>query len=128
PHLARWSEARREHARFYDEALVGLEQEIVTPPVRPENESIVNQYTIRVRAGKRDELATYLRERGIGSAVYYPLPLHLQQCFEYLGYREGDFPQAELASREVLSLPVYPELTSGEQQQVVDAIRAFFGA
>jgi dTDP-4-amino-4,6-dideoxygalactose transaminase len=128
PHLARWSHARREHARVYDEALAGLEDEIRLPVVRPGNESIFNQYTIRVRDGKRDALATHLRERGIGSAVYYPLSLHQQKCFEYLGYREGDFPESERACREVLSLPVFPELTAEEQEEVVAGIRGFFRA
>jgi dTDP-4-amino-4,6-dideoxygalactose transaminase len=128
PHLARWSEARREHARFYDQALAGLEEEIGLPVIRPENESIFNQYTIRVRGGKRDALADHLRERGIGSAVYYPLSLHQQKCFEYLGYREGDFPESERACREVLSLPVFPELTTQEQEEVVAGIRSFFRA
>jgi hypothetical protein len=72
--------------------------EVTTPYIEPANESIFNQYTIRVRDGRRNELMSHLRERGIGSAVYYPLPLHLQQCFRYLGYAEGDFPEAERAA------------------------------
>jgi dTDP-4-amino-4,6-dideoxygalactose transaminase len=125
PHLPRWSELRRENARWYDDALAGLPG-LVTPVVRPENESIYNQYTVRVLDGRRDALAEHLAARGVGSAVYYPLPLHLQECFADLGYREGDFPNAERASREVLSLPIYPELTREEREHVAESVRAFF--
>ncbi len=126
PHLDAWSEARRRHAAFYDQALAGLD-ELVTPPVAEGNESIYNQYTVRVRGGRRDELQAHLKARGVGSAVYYPVPLHLQECFAYLGHREGDFPESERACREVLSLPVFPELTEAQLAWVVDSIRAFFG-
>jgi dTDP-4-amino-4,6-dideoxygalactose transaminase len=91
PYLSAWSEARRENAAYYDDGLAGLEG-IVAPVVRPENESIVNQYTVRVLDGRRDALMAFLKERGVGSNIYYPLPLHLQECFAYLGYGEGDFP------------------------------------
>ena len=126
PYLAGWSEARRQNARFYDEALAGV-AEVVTPVVLPVNETIVNQYTIRVLDGKRDALAAFLKERGVGSSVYYPLPLHLQECFGYLGYREGEFPESERAAKEVLSLPVYPELSKAQRAHVAESIRAFFG-
>jgi dTDP-4-amino-4,6-dideoxygalactose transaminase len=124
PYLRRWSEARRAHARFYDEALAGIER-IQTPVVLSGNETIVNQYTIRVTSGDRDDLSSFLKERGIGSAVYYPLPLHLQECFSYLDYAPGAFPESERACREVLSLPVYPELEAAQLQQVADSIRAW---
>jgi len=88
---------------------------------------IFHQYTIRVLAGKRDALRTFLAERGIGTEVYYPFPLHLQPCFRYLGYKEGDLPESEQACREVLSLPMFPELTNEEQDYVVQNIQAFFG-
>jgi dTDP-4-amino-4,6-dideoxygalactose transaminase len=127
PHLAGWSAARREHARFYDEALAGLEG-VATPAVLPGNESIYNQYTLRVHGGRRDELAAFLRERGVGSSVYYPVPLHLQECFAYLGYRQGQFPESERAAAEVLSIPVFPELTEQQREHVAASIRAFFGA
>jgi dTDP-4-amino-4,6-dideoxygalactose transaminase len=126
PHLRGWSDARRRHAAFYDQALAEIEG-IVVPPVRPENESIFNQYTIRVLDGRRDELSAHLRDRGVGSGVYYPVPLHLQECFAYLGYREGQFPESERACREVLSLPVFPELTEAQLAYVVESIGAFFG-
>lgn len=124
PHLAAWSERRRENAAYYDAAFADL-PEVVTPYVDPLNESIYNQYTIRVE--RRDALQSHLKAGGIGNAIYYPLPLHLQPCFAYLGYREGSCPEAERASREVLSLPVYPELTEARLDEVVQAVRAFFG-
>jgi dTDP-4-amino-4,6-dideoxygalactose transaminase len=126
PHLRAWSDARRHHAAFYDGALAGIDG-IVTPPVKPGSESIFNQYTIRVRDGQRDALAEHLKAAGIGSGVYYPVPLHLQECFEYLGYREGQFPESERACREVLSLPVFPELTQAQLSYVAETIGAFFG-
>jgi dTDP-4-amino-4,6-dideoxygalactose transaminase len=126
PHLRGWSDARRRHAAFYDQALAEIEG-VVTPAVRPANESIFNQYTIRVLDGRRDELAAHLRERGVGSGVYYPVPLHLQECFAYLGCREGQFPESERACREVLSLPVFPELTEAQLAYVVESVGVFFG-
>jgi dTDP-4-amino-4,6-dideoxygalactose transaminase len=93
--------------------------------VRPENESIFNQYTIRVP--RRDELQAFLRARGIGTAIYYPLPLHLQPCFAYLGYRAGQCPESERAAGEVLSLPIFPELSDAQLDEVVSGVRAFFG-
>ncbi|HXY32141.1 MAG TPA: DegT/DnrJ/EryC1/StrS family aminotransferase [Gemmatimonadaceae bacterium] len=124
PHLERWSAARREHAAYYDRAFDGV-GDIVTPWVDPNNESIYNQYTIRVP--RRDQLQAHLKSKGIGNAIYYPLPLHLQKCFAYLGYREGSCPESERAAREVISLPVYPELTRAQQDEVIEAIRGFFG-
>lgn len=124
PHLAAWSARRRENAAYYDAALADV-PEIVTPYVDPLNESIYNQYTIRVP--RRDELQAHLKARGIGSAIYYPLPLHLQPCFAYLGYREGSCPEAERASREVISLPIYPELSRSQLDEVAAAVRSFFG-
>jgi dTDP-4-amino-4,6-dideoxygalactose transaminase len=127
PHLEAWSAARRRHAAFYDDALAGIGG-LVTPVVRDGNESIVNQYTVRVLDGKRDALREHLTAAGVGSSVYYPVPLHLQECFAYLGCREGQFPESERACREVLSIPVYPELTEAQTGYVAESIRAFFGA
>jgi dTDP-4-amino-4,6-dideoxygalactose transaminase len=126
PHLKGWSDARRRNAAFYDHALAGVGG-IQTPVVGEDHESIYNQYTLRVRDGRRDALADFLRERGVGSGVYYPVPLHLQECFAYLGYREGEFPESERACREVLSLPVFPELTQAQLEYVAESVRAFFG-
>jgi dTDP-4-amino-4,6-dideoxygalactose transaminase len=124
PHLESWSAARRRNAAYYDAAFADL-TEVVTPWVDPANTSIYNQYTIRV--SQRDALQAHLKERGIGSNVYYPLPLHLQPCFAYLGYAEGQCPEAEKAAKEVLSLPVFPELTTAQLDEVISAVRAFFG-
>jgi dTDP-4-amino-4,6-dideoxygalactose transaminase len=125
PHLEGWSEGRRANARFYDESLAGIDG-LVPPVVAEGNDSIFNQYTVRVIDGRRAELAAFLKDREIGSSVYYPLPLHLQECFSYLGYGEGDFPESERASREVLSLPIYPELTREQLERVADSVRDFF--
>ncbi len=124
PHLAKWSASRRANAAFYDQALADV-AEIRTPYVAPQNESIYNQYTIR--ADRRDDLQAHLKALGIGTSVYYPLPLHLQPCFAYLGYRRGECPESERASAEVLSLPVFPELAQSQLEEVVAAVRAFYG-
>ena len=109
PHLDRWSARRREHAVYYSQAFAELSQ-VQPPAVDPANEHIFHQYTIR--AERRDDLQPHLKKEGIGHAVYYPIPLHRQPCFSDLGYKEGSLPHAERASREVLSLPIYPELTT----------------
>ncbi len=120
--LGAWSAARRENAAYYSEALAGVDG--VTPPlVDPANEHIYHQYTLRVP--RRDELRQHLLDSGIGCAVYYPKALHLQPCFAPLGYAEGQLPEAERATREVLSLPVYPELTREQQDVVIETIREF---
>lgn len=124
PHLEGWSAARRKNAAYYDAAFADLDG-VRTPVVDPANESIYNQYTIR--AERRDALQAHLKAKGIGFSVYYPLPLHLQPCFAYLGYKKGDFPESERAAAEVLSLPVYPELTEGQRDEVVTAVRTFYG-
>lgn len=124
PHLAQWSAKRRKNAKFYDAAFADL-ADVTTPYVEPANESIYNQYTIRV--DRRDELQRHLKNKGIGSAIYYPLPLHLQPCFAYLGYKQGSCPESERAAREVLSIPIYPELTEAQMNEVVDGVRSFYG-
>lgn len=124
PHLAGWSAARRKNAAYYDRALADV-TEITTPFIDPANESIFNQYTIR--ADRRDDLQASLKARGIGSSIYYPLPLHLQPCFAYLGYKAGSCPESERAAREVLSLPIFPELTQSQLDEVIDAVRGFYG-
>jgi dTDP-4-amino-4,6-dideoxygalactose transaminase len=124
PHLSHWSAGRRANAAYYS-ANLGDIPEVTVPWVDPANESIFNQYTIRVP--RRDELQAHLKALGIGSSIYYPLPLHLQPCFAYLGYEKGQCPESERASAEVLSLPVFPELTSGQLDEVIGAVRAYFG-
>lgn len=125
PHLAGWSERRRSNAAYYSKALADVRQ-VVTPFVDPANESIFNQYTLRCE--RRDELQAHLKGRGIGTSIYYPLPLHLQPCFAYLGYQAGACPESERAAREVLSLPIYPELTAAQLDEVVAGVRSFYGA
>jgi dTDP-4-amino-4,6-dideoxygalactose transaminase len=124
PHLADWSAKRRQNARFYSEALADLDG-VRVPVIDSCNESIFNQYTLR--ADRRDALQEHLKARGVGNAIYYPLPLHLQPCFAYLNYREGSCPESERAAREVISIPIYPELTQAQLDEVVGAIRSFYG-
>jgi dTDP-4-amino-4,6-dideoxygalactose transaminase len=128
PHLDRWSEARAANAGRYDRWLEesGLVASgVVRLPFRsPASTHIFNQYTLRVE--RRDALREHLNADGIGHSVYYPVPLHLQECFRELGYREGDLPRAEQACREVVSLPIYPELTAGQQRRVVDSLATFY--
>jgi dTDP-4-amino-4,6-dideoxygalactose transaminase len=121
--LEQWHAGRRANAERYAEAFADLTQ-IKTPVIDPRAWSIYNQYT--VLAENRDELLAFLRKRQIGCAVYYPLPLHLQQCFAGLGYSKGDFRVSEDSSEKVISLPVFGELTGEEQNEVITAIREFY--
>lgn len=123
-HLDSWTERRRENACFYNQLFAEHCPMVIPPVTRDYCKHIFHQYTIR--APKRDGLMNWLKERKIGSKVYYPVPLHLQECFAYLGYRSGDLPHAELASQEVLSLPIYPELTKEQMTLVVNTIREFY--
>ena len=127
PHVAGWIEGRRRNAARYSELFeaAGLTDVVRLPEALPGRGHTFNQYVVRVE--QRDELRAYLNQKGIGCAVYYPLPLHLQPCFADLGYGPDDFPVAERASREVLALPVYPELREDEQRRVVEAIAEFLG-
>ena len=128
PHLDLWSSRRVANADRYDRlfAEAGLvARECVQLPVRaPSCGHIFNQYTIRV--GQREALGRHLKAREIGWGIYYPIPLHLQECFEHLGYEPGDMPESERASREVLSLPIFPELQPSQIERVVAEIAAFF--
>jgi dTDP-4-amino-4,6-dideoxygalactose transaminase len=128
PHLDEWSAGRQRKAQHYELMFgdAGLEDKIELPFVRTKARHIFHQFVIRVRDGRRDALREYLREAGIGTDVYYPVPLHLQECFAYLGYEPGDFPIAEKAAKETLALPVYPELTDRQQDYVVSSIANFF--
>lgn len=128
PHLDEWSTGRQRKAQQYELlfADAALGQKLELPFVRSGARHIFHQFVVRVRDGKRDALRAYLRERGVGTDVYYPVPLHLQECFAFLGYEEGDFPIAERAAKETLALPVYPELTDEQQDYVVSAIGKFF--
>ena len=130
-YLPRWNEDRRRIARRYDElfqetglAALGTADGVVLPVTDPRAFHVFHQYVIR--APRRDELREYLTDQRIGSEIYYPLPLHLQTSLQGLGYKQGDFPMSEQAAREVLALPIYPELRDDEQQTVVGAIRDFY--
>lgn len=123
PHLASWSAKRREHAAYYTKGFEGLAP--VRPPVVAHgNEHIFHQYTLRVE--RRDALQAHLKAKGIGSAIYYPIPLHRQPCFADLGYAAGSMPRSERAAEEVLSLPIFPELTHAQLDYVIAAIREFY--
>lgn len=122
-HLAGWEDARRRNARGYHGGLADV-VEVRLPAETEGNHHVYNQYTIRVEC--RDALREHLQGRGVGSGVYYPVPLHLQPCFAELGGREGQFPRAERACREVLSLPIFPELGEDRLAIAVDEIRSFF--
>lgn len=120
-YLQKWNEARLANANYYSENLKGL---VELPLVLPNNRSVFNQYVIKTP--QRDELRRYLSEKGIGTEIYYPLPLHLQPVFKPLGYRTGDFPNSERCAQENLALPVFPELSESERSYIVDCIRSFF--
>ncbi|MEX1258722.1 MAG: DegT/DnrJ/EryC1/StrS family aminotransferase [Gemmatimonadota bacterium] len=123
-HLERWTEGRRRNAASYGDALADV-AEVFLPKESAGTFHVYNQYTIR--AERRDALRGFLQERGIGTGVYYPVPLHLQPCFAELGGRPGTFPVAERLCEEVLSLPIFPELGEDRLAQVSDAIRDFYG-
>ena len=130
PHLNEWHRQRRENAATYTSLIAekGLEQ--VTPPREVYGEAglsfphIYNQYVIRTP--ERDALKQYLAEQGVSTEIYYPVPFHQQECFRYLGYDTGAFPQSERAAGEVLALPIYPELSRDMQEYVIDKIGEFF--
>ena len=124
-HLEQWATGRRTNAERYRELFheFRLEAMLKVPATPSGATHVYNQFTIRVR--ERDELREHLRSRGIPSEVYYPKPLHLQRAFAYLGHKQGDFPESEAAAAEVLSLPIYPELTDEQQRSVVAAIADF---
>jgi dTDP-4-amino-4,6-dideoxygalactose transaminase len=125
PQLDAWSAGRQRNAAYYDAAFAKAApgDAVVTPRAAPGSRHIYNQYVIRVR--RRDELRAHLAAAGVGTEIYYPVPLHLQQCFAYLGHKKGDFPEAERAAAETLALPIYPELETAQLQYVVDSIAAF---
>lgn len=128
PHLESWTDRRRENAQRYRQLFTdaGLTEEIGLPVERPAARHIYNQFVIRAPK-LRDELRAFLTDNGVGTDIYYPVPLHLQECFAYLGYTQGDLPEAEMAANETLALPIYPELRSEQQEYVVSTISRFFG-
>jgi dTDP-4-amino-4,6-dideoxygalactose transaminase len=127
-HLESWTVAREVRADRYRSLFeeCGLNEFVTVPPAPPpHSRHVYNQFSIRCAA--RNELRAFMRRAGIPTEIYYPVPLHLQPAFAYLGYQPGDFPQSEAASHQVLALPVYPELTESHQQAVVGAIADFYG-
>jgi dTDP-4-amino-4,6-dideoxygalactose transaminase len=131
PHIATWNRQRAERAATYDRLLTqsGLFTPTADSPMRalavtPHASHVYHQYVIRAR--RRDELRQFLAERKIGTEIYYPIPLHLQPAFTYLGYQAGDLPEAERAAREVLALPMFPELRAEEQQWVIESLAEFY--
>ena len=128
-HIEQWNEERRARAATYDRLLAKAGLTAAHGPVQllttaPEAYHIFHQYVIRT--ARRDDLRAHLGSRGVGTEIYYPVPLHRQECFRYLGYEQGSLPEAERAATEVLALPIFPELTEPEQQYVVESIAAFF--
>jgi dTDP-4-amino-4,6-dideoxygalactose transaminase len=131
-YLESWNEARRQHAATYNHlfaeaslattATVNAPVQLPTPPATAHH--VYHQYVIRT--DRRDELREFLTARQIGTEIYYPIPLHLQPSLAYLGHREGDFPEAERAAKELLALPMFPELTGDEQRMVVESIADFY--
>jgi len=118
PHLEDWHQGRQENAKYYNDRLANYAQ---TPFVEPRNRMIYNQYTLRFE--NRESVQDNLNKFNIGNAIYYPIPLHLQECFSHLGYKQGDFPQAEKAAKEVLSIPIYSELTKKQQDYIISCIK-----
>lgn len=125
-YLDQWNAARRKRAYFYNELFKDVEQ-IITPVEAKGNECVYHQYTIRVPREKREPLFTHLKDKQIGVQIYFPVPLHLQQCFAYLGYKTGDLPEVEKAVSEIISLPIYPEITDSQQEEVAETIINFLG-
>ena len=128
-HVEEWNAARRIVAANYDRLFAAAGLLSGGAPLHlletlPQAFHVYHQYVIR--AQRRDELRTFLDARGVGTEIYYPLPLHLQKCFNYLGYREGDLPESEQAAREVLALPMFAELTQAEQGYVVEQVSNFY--
>jgi dTDP-4-amino-4,6-dideoxygalactose transaminase len=122
PHLPRWTARRRELASHYRQRLADLPLRLPAPDAG----CVWNQFVVRVPDGQRDLLRVHLAQAGVDTAVYYPLPLHLQPCVSALGWQRGDFPEAERAAEEALALPIFPELTTDEVDRVAHAVRAFF--
>lgn len=126
PHLDEWARMRREKAQRYNQlfAEAGLPFDVSTPYVPETSAHVYHVYAVRVSAN-RDALMEHLGKCGVGTKVYYPVPLHLQECFRYLGYSEGDLPESERAAQQTFALPAYPEITDEEQQYVVDCFKSF---
>jgi dTDP-4-amino-4,6-dideoxygalactose transaminase len=121
-YLDQWNKSRRQVARYYNQNLSGLDLKLPTVPVYSTH--IYHQYTLRTFLSNKIWLE-HLKAKGIDSRIFYPVPLHLQKCFRYLGYKRGDFPQAELAAKQVFTLPIYPELTAQEKDYIIQSVKEF---
>lgn len=121
PHIDRWLQARQEAARRYDELITthGLTEALSRPTIRSTGQHVFCQYVVRVTGGRREGLMQFLKQHGVGCEIYYPLPLHLQECLAHLGQGPGSFPVSEAAANEVLALPMFPELTAAQQVRVI---------
>jgi dTDP-4-amino-4,6-dideoxygalactose transaminase len=130
PHVEGWIARRQAAAKRYDEIIAGrgLDGFLTRPARRPGRRHTFNQYVCRVANGRRDALVKHLQSERVGCDIYYPVPLHLQECLRYLGHEAGEFPASEAACREVIALPVYPEITPEQQERVVDVIATFANA
>ena len=130
PHLDAWTTSRQTNAARYAElfAAYDLGGHVIVPGDEHRGRHVWNQFVIRAPGGRRDALRAHLAKCGVGTEIYYPVPLHMQKCFEYLGWRKGDLPQTELAAEETLALPIFPELEEAEQRTVVGRIAEFFSA
>lgn len=124
-YIDEWNSMRIKNAKLYNKNLKEIEG-LKVPDIDPQNKHVFNQYTLRVTNGRRDDLKKFLTERNISTVIYYPLPLHLQPCFSYLKYNKGSFPNSELASKEVLSFPIYPEILKDELKYICNSILEFF--
>jgi len=124
PHLEWWTAMRHSNARRYDRLFRKANLPIIVPKVAADRH-VFNQYVVRLAA--RDELQKFLKDVGVGTEVYYPVPMHQQECFAYLGYQAGAFPESERAAKETLALPIYPEVTDEQAEYVVECMRRFFG-
>jgi dTDP-4-amino-4,6-dideoxygalactose transaminase len=122
PYLAAWNEKRREHARLYSDLLKGTS--VVVPAENSDKTPVYHLYVIRTQ--KRDELQAFLKEKGVYTGIHYPIPVHLQKAMDFLGYKQGDLPVTEQAVAEILSLPMYAEISDEEIKYVVDSIRTFY--
>lgn len=125
-YLDQWAEGRRRNAAEYEQLFkqAGLDDRVTLPATQPGNFHVYNQFTIRV--SRRDDLRAYLKDKGVGTEIYYPLPMHLQNCYKDLGHKKGSFPVSEQAAEQVLSLPIYAELSESQLAYVVDTITEFY--
>ena len=125
-HLEVWTHGRRHNANKYNELFhsLSIPLEKLSTPTLIRERHIFNQYVIRVE--RRDELLNYLKAQEVGAEVYYPVPMHLQECFAYLGHKAGDFPESEKAARETMAIPIYPELSSDQARHAVETIARFY--